>query len=145
MNSLITRQVGKPSVFPAAATFAAVLSSAVVVASLAAGCAALERRPPQEIVKARAQERWDALVKQDFEAAYRFHSPGSRTVTSLADFKASIKPGFWKSAEVNKVECAEERCDVHSTIEYEHGRQRMKTPLRETWIKEGSQWWYVQK
>ncbi len=144
MNSLIGRQVKKPSVFPAAALFAAAVTSATIVASLA-GCAALDRRPPQEVVKTMAQERWDALVRQDIEAAYRFHSPGSRSVTSLADYKGSVKPGFWKSAKVEKVECAEERCQVHATIEYQHRGMRLKTPLKETWIKEGSQWWYLHK
>ena len=48
---------------------------AVAVAVLG-GCAALDARPPEEVLKERAQQRWDAMVKSDFKAAYQFLSPG---------------------------------------------------------------------
>ena len=111
-----------------------------------AGCAVLDRRPPQDVVKERAQARWDALVKSDIAVAYAYLSPGSKSVMTQELYKNSIKLGFWKSAAVERVECAaNDSCDVLTTIEYEVQGRRLKTPLKETWIREGSNWWYVQK
>jgi hypothetical protein len=61
-------------------------------------------------------------------------------------FETSIRKGFWKSAKVEKVECAtSDSCFAHVAIEYEYQGRRIKTPLGETWIRDESNWWYVQK
>ena len=113
---------------------------------LVAGCAAISTEPPQEVVKERAQARWDALVKGDFKAAYAYLSPGSRAVESEANYVASLGRGFWKSARVGKVECRNDvACDVDVTIEYQFQGHTTRTPLRESWVREGSQWWYLKK
>jgi hypothetical protein len=109
-------------------------------------CAAVGPGSPEAAVKARAQARWDALVKGDFNAAYGYMSPGSRSIITAPDHAASLRSGFWKSAVVEKVECGSaQSCDVTATIEYEHMGRRVKTPLRESWIREGSEWWYLRK
>ncbi len=114
--------------------------------SVLGGCAALDARPPEEVLKARSQQRWDALVKSDFKAAYQYLSPGSRAVLTPEAYTSSLRAGFWKGAEVEKVLCeGSDACDVHVKIEYEFRGTRIKTPLKETWIKDGSNWWYVQK
>jgi len=112
-----------------------------------AGCASVETGPPrEEVVKNRAQTRWNALVLGDFKAAYEFYGPGTRATVSLAEFTAGLKQGFWKSVTVDKVECpAADRCEVSTTIEYEHRGMRIKSPSRETWIREGSDWWLVRR
>jgi hypothetical protein len=111
-----------------------------------AGCATIGAQSPEAAVKERSQARWDALVKGDFDAAYGYMSPGSRAVQSQASYVGSLRKGFWKSAKVDKVVCASEQaCDVELTIEYEIQGRQMKTPLRETWVREGSDWWYVKK
>jgi hypothetical protein len=116
------------------------------VAIAVAGCATITGRPPEAVVKERSQARWDALVNGNFEAAYGYLSPGSRAVQSQADYVTSLGKGFWKSAKVDKVMCqSEQACDVELTIEYEFRGHRTKTPLRETWVREGSEWWYVKK
>ena len=117
----------------------------VVLAIVLSGCASIAPRP-EAVVKERAQARWDALVKSDFNAAYGYLSPGSRSVTTATDYAAGLRRGFWKSAAIDKVECGtEQSCDVSATIEYEFNGIRTKTPLRETWIRDGSEWWYLQK
>jgi hypothetical protein len=119
--------------------------AAIAVIAIA-GCAALDRGPPEEVVVKRAQERWDALVKGDFKAAYAYLSPGSRAVMDQASYESSIRRGFWKAAKVEKAVCeTRQKCDAHVTIEYEFRGARTKTPLSETWIQEGSNWWLVQK
>jgi len=120
--------------------------STVAMVVLLAGCAALDPRPPEEVLKERVQQRWDALVKSDFRAAYQYLSPGSRAVMTPEGYASSLRAGFWKAAAVDRVICEKpDVCDAHVIIEYEFRGSRIKTPLKETWIKEGSSWWFVQK
>jgi hypothetical protein len=110
------------------------------------GCAAMKPATPEEVVRQRAQARWDALVKWDIKTAYGFLSPGSRATTTPEAYAASLREGFWKSATVTKVECASaDSCDADAIIEYDFQGRRTKTPLRETWIREGSEWWYLRR
>lgn len=142
MNSLSTQQVVAAGFWSCSGRFASALVLAVVVA----GCAAVKPRTAEELVKERAQARWDALVKGDVKSAYTFLSPGSRAVLSYDSYAAAIRTGFWKSAKVDRVECeTQQACQAHATIEYEFQGQRIKTPLRESWIREGTDWWYVQR
>lgn len=122
--------------------------AAVIAASLAvaSGCALLDNRPPEEIVKARAQERWDALLSGNVEAAYGFLSPGSRAVMSLDAYRSGVRQGFWKAAKIEKVQCGgADSCEAQAAIEYQVRGSRVKTPLAETWIRQQGNWWYVLK
>jgi hypothetical protein len=117
----------------------------MATAILIAGCATTPERPADEVVKTRAQARWDALVKEDYETAYGFLGPGSRAVNSLDTYKASINRGFYKAGVVDKVTCEAESCEVQVRVEYVYRGSRIKTPLSETWIKQQGNWWYVLK
>ena len=142
MNSLSTHRDVKAGIFPGVARFI----WALALGAALAGCAAMQPRAPEEAVKARAQARWDALLKGDVKAAYAFLSPGSRAVNTQEAYGGSLRSGFWKSAVVEKAACdAPDACEAQVTIEYEFQGKRTKTPLRETWIREGTDWWYVQK
>ena len=135
MNSLSTQLSVK----------AGVKFTVVLIGVLLAGCATLARSP-EEIVKERSQARWNALVQRDTSTAYSYFSPGSRAVTSYEDYVVSINRGFWKSAQVEKVTCpSPDSCEVRLTIGYEFQGRGIKTPLTESWIREGSDWWYVKK
>ena len=142
MTSLSTQRDVKSRFFSG---FEALFRASILVV-LMAGCAVMAPRTPEEAVKQRSQARWEALLKGDTKTAYGYLSPGSRAVLKETDYDASIRKDFWKSARVEKVDCERgERCEVQLTIEYEFQRKRTKTPLRETWIREGSDWWFVQK
>lgn len=142
MTSLSTHWSGKAAVN---GIWKAVAAGTVLAVSVA-GCAVIAPKPPEQAVKERAQARWDALVRGDTKAAYQYMSPGSRSIITPEAFDASIRKGFWKSAVVDKVECGSpQSCDALATIEYEFQGMRTKTPLRETWIREGSEWWYLRK
>jgi hypothetical protein len=118
---------------------------AMVAVSLLAGCATAPERPAEEIVKARAQARWDAVVKGDYETAYGYLGPGSKAVNSLDTYKAGVNKGFYKSGQVDRVTCEAESCEVQVQVEYEFKGSRFKTPLGETWIQQQGNWWYVLK
>jgi len=121
--------------------------AAVVFPALLAACATpAPPRAPEAVVKDRSQARWNALVQGDLKTAYEFFSPGSRATMSLADFASGIKVGFWKAVTVDKVECnSSDRCDVSTTIEYEFRGSRIKTPSRETWVRDGADWWFLRR
>lgn len=145
MNRLSTQQgsqaVRRVGLMKITSSFAAALSLSVLV-----GCGALDLRDDDVIVKERAQARWDALLKGDIRAAYGYLSPASRAAMTSEAYASSIRAGFWKTAKVNSVTCnTKDNCEVHATIEYEFQGRRTKTPLMETWIREGSQWWYLQR
>ncbi len=123
-------------------------AKAAVVAVLCIGLAACATigASPEAAVRERATARWNALLKGDFQEAYAYLSAGSKAVLAEKDYVARLRKGFWKSARVEKVECATPTsCDVALTIEYEYQGRLAKTPLRETWIRDSSEWWYVQK
>ena len=142
MNSLSTQQDENTVVSSGK------LTVPVTILMLAlAGCAtAVKQGSAEEVVKERSQTRWTALVKSDLKTAYSFFSPGSRAVLSYEDYVTSIRRGFWKSAVVEKVTCSSaDVCEALVTVEYEFQRMVTKSPVRESWIREGSDWWYVQK
>ena len=60
---------------------------------------------PQKIVADLAAARWEALIKGDFAKAYSYLSPGTREVMSLDLYKAKIRGGTWKKANVDSVSC----------------------------------------
>jgi hypothetical protein len=135
---------------PVAGWFFRVLAAGLV-AGLAgcatpAGPAAVAEKGREAIVQERSQGRWDALLNNRLAEAYKFYSPASRVVMSYEDFVRSIRVGFWKRAEVERVECqAEETCEAVVTIEYQYRGSTVRTPIRETWIRMDGSWWYVQK
>lgn len=116
--------------------------------SVAVGCATTQQQggTAEDLVKARAQQRWDALLKGDTKAAYGYLSPGSRAVTSVEAYESSIRAGFWKSAVVEGASCSTpDSCEARAQIEYEYRGSRVKTPLSETWIRQEGNWWLVLK
>lgn len=98
----------------------------------------------QAAVAQRAQARWDAMVRDDMEAAYAYLSPGSRAVTSLDKFKGNTRRGAFRAARVEKVACEGDACVVSLQVTYDHPKMKgITTPLAESWIIDAGQAWYV--
>lgn len=139
MTSLSTQRDVKAGVFSGPGMVPVILLTLTLSA-----CAGLGPRSAEEAVKQRSQSRWNALVKGDVSEAYSYLTSGSRAVVTLPDFEASIRKGFWKSALVQGVTCSSpEACEATVVIEYDFKGRRTKGPLRETWIREGSDWRYL--
>jgi hypothetical protein len=114
--------------------------------ALAQGCAVLNPKPDAEVVKDRAQARWNSVIRGDLAEAYGFLSPASRASVTFDQYSERTRRGFWKSATLDKVDCASPTvCEVHAKVEYAARGARLATPWKESWIKEGSTWWYVQR
>jgi hypothetical protein len=99
---------------------------------------------PQKMVADLATARWEALIKGDIAKAYSYLSPGTRDVTSLDTYKAKIRGGRWKKANVDSVSCERDQCKVLMAIEYSYRNiQSLDTRLDESWLRQDGKWWYV--
>ena len=106
----------------------------------------MDTRPPEDVVKERAQARWDAMVKSDFKTAYGYLSPGSRSTVTADGWAATLRSGYWKSAVVEKAVCdGPERCEAHVSVEANTRGGTFRIPFREPWIKVSGVWWFLYK
>lgn len=98
----------------------------------------------QKVVAQRAEARWQSLIKGDLDAAYGYLSEGSKATTPMDVYKAKMRPGLWRQAKVEKVECEAEVCKVELQITFDHKLMKgIQTPLNESWIIEKGSAWYV--
>jgi hypothetical protein len=130
-------------------------TEAVALMRLGAACAAMlailggcalgpGAKSSKDVVAERAQEHWDLLVKNDFAGAYRYLSPGSKQVVTEQAYGSGFRRNFWTGAKVNEVQCpTEDSCEVDVTVEYRNRGLGMKSPVREKWVREKSEWWFV--
>lgn len=116
------------------------------------GCSQVAHRPDEskeQTVATAAKARWDLLIEGKISEAYEFLSPAAKTQMSLEKYRASIKPGAWRRAQVNSVTCdSEELCSVSLDVTYVFKPkgvrvQEYSSLLTETWRKDEGRWWYV--
>ena len=119
---------------------------------LLSGCATTSTVTREDIVKERAQARWDALLARDYASAYEYYSPGYRSTASVVDFEISVRMRRigYTSAEYQEQSCDENTCTVAFNVGY-----RVGTPVpgvgvwdgyqtvNDQWIKTGGEWWYL--
>lgn len=116
----------------------------VLVLGFLSGCASLSNKSDEDIVKERAQARYDALIKGNIKAAREFTAPTYRQRVSVEGYQSVMGGvGNWKKAEVSSVKCEEERCEVTGLITYTIPRMKMENtiPLDDVWIKTDGKWW----
>jgi hypothetical protein len=100
----------------------------------------------RDIVSARVQARWDALIRGDLDAAYAFLSPGSKQAISLERFKSITRKGGFRSITIDRIECTPGKCDVRLTLVYDRPPlMGLHTIVDESWIFENGQAWYVDR
>ena len=116
------------------------------------GCAAPGGKASREMspearramVADRVNARWAALIKGDLDAAYKFLSPASREVVSLAEFKARPRGSGFREVKVDGMECEPDVCKVRLLLTYDHRLMKgITTPLSESWVIDQGQFWYV--
>lgn len=122
---------------------------AVLAAGLLAGCASVAPATPEEQVRARAIERWQALVAYQMDKAYAFTTPAYRAVASPARDRARYgNAAQWVGAEVVRVTCEPEKCVARVRIDAKPsaipgiGRKTtLSTHADEIWLLVDGQWW----
>jgi len=117
---------------------------ALSVATAVAGCATTGAGSAEDVVSQRAQQRWDLLVKGDYTGAYQFISPAGRTLVTSDAYVGGLRRNFWTGAKVGEVKCATaEACETEVWIEYQVQGRKMRTPVREKWIRDRGNWWFL--
>ncbi|WP_239288552.1 hypothetical protein [Candidatus Nitrotoga sp. 1052] len=113
-------------------------------AGLGGGSTSSAQVDPQKMVADLAAARWEALIKGDFAKAYSYLSPGTRDVMSLDLYKAKIRGGIWKKANVDSVSCEQDQCKVLMAIEYSYRDiKSLETRLDENWLRQDGKWWFA--
>ena len=95
------------------------------------------------LVMARAQQRWDALLKRDMDVAYQLISPAGRSLMSLEDYRPRVNTGFWRGAKVTQAVCSAEICEVTVLVDMVVEGVKFANPIKETWILDAGKWWFV--
>ncbi|QXL83550.1 hypothetical protein [Comamonas sp. NLF-1-9] len=130
------------------------LAHTLVIAGALAlgGCASAPPAQPQDIVRARAQERVDLLLARNFDQAYDYLAPSYRALNDRKAYRNRFGTGAaWVEPKVTQVKCDEvDRCVA--TVELGvlvvapgFGGKPIQSEMFETWIKEDGQWWFYQR
>ena len=128
-------------------------AAALLAALLLSACASLPGAgggTPEEQVAQRSEQRWAALIKRDFAAAYAYNQPAYRDAVSLETYQKGFGGAAqWKSSKVNKVTCAAERCTVNTRLTvtnliptFAKAIPEITSDIDEVWIRDQGQWWY---
>lgn len=126
---------------------------ATALAALAltlAGCAAFQPKTPEQIVQERAEARWAALIKGNFERAWTYADTATRERTPQEKYKSLFgSAGAWKSASVYRVNCQAESCIVRMRLTtmnmvptFAQAAPQLTTAFDEEWTREQGQWYY---
>lgn len=119
---------------------------------LVGACATASKQPPGEVVKARAQARWDALLQDRVDEAYAYFTPGYRSGLSLSNYyrRLAAQRFEYTGATVTGSECSEKSCKVKILVDFAlsgvlPGVQRMdsRAPVEETWIFTDGDWYLL--
>ena len=126
-------------------------ASAVLTAVMLASCASWQPSP-QDQVRQRATQHWQALLAGQYDRAYEFNTPAFRKLRSLDFYRTnrSAVPVKWISAEVLRVECETQRCVTRIKLTSRpnmpgFNKMTLETGIDEIWILEGGQWWLFEK
>ena len=96
-------------------------------------------------VTARAEARWQTLIKGDLDAAYTYLSPGSRQLISLENYKRKHRVGFYRAVKIRTATCQAEVCTVQLSLTYDtKDIKGIVTPITEKWLIEQGQVWFVE-
>lgn len=99
---------------------------------------------PEQAVKARAQERWDAMVAGQFDKAFEYLTPTTRSTLPIDVFRGRLGGAKWHGAKVTGVVCEPEVCEVTVTIDIDVlPNLPYKQPISEKWLLVDGKWWFV--
>jgi len=99
----------------------------------------------REAVTRRAEARWALIIAGDPGKAYdEYMSKGSRSLIPRVEFVTRMGRLGYRSAKVERAECAVESCQVDIGISYDHPMKKdVRNVLPEKWVIEDDQVWFV--
>jgi hypothetical protein len=111
-------------------------------------------RTDEALLRQRIADRWQALIKGDFEAAYQFETPAYRAVYTSLQFKYQFGNQIaWRVANVKDVRYDDSnvaRVTVSVSYHYDEPEKKEYRPLNTTaqineiWLRKDGQWWHQQ-
>jgi len=119
---------------------------------LLSACATTSTASSEDIVKERAQARWDALLNGDFATAYSYLSPGYRSTITVVDYEIGIRMRKvqYRTAEFQDHSCENNVCTVRFKVAYLVARPvpgmaewENNSTVPEQWIKSNNEWWFL--
>ena len=122
------------------------VAASIFLLLFAVGCANISGPPetPEQAVKARAQERWNALVAGQLDKAYEYITPSGRSTLPKEIFRARLSGSTWRGAKVTGAVCETEVCDVTVTLDIDVlPNLPHQQPISEKWLLDGGKWWFV--
>ncbi len=99
-----------------------------------------------------SQARWDAIYAKDYNVAYEFMSPATKSAIDVDDYRFWLKkkPVVWEKTNILSEECSEQVCKVQIQLFYSIppiaqgvGRMKMDSQVTESWVKTDNHWWFV--
>jgi len=121
-----------------------------VSVALLGGCATTSSDTPEEAVSQRVQERWNLLLKKDYEKAYTYLTPAQRAIVTSQGYSGKFGQGAeWVSANLQSVTCDnQERCNAIVQIKTNVMAKGFSGPITtratEVWVKDEGNWWFHQ-
>ena len=126
---------------------------AMLALGVLAGCATTTAVKPKEgeTAQERAVQRWNYLIAHQAEKAYDYLTPGFRATKTRDDYAREMngRGMHWQGVTFNSAECEADTCKVRLIINIEidmtgaTGHVKSISPVVETWIKEGGNWYYL--
>lgn len=134
-------------------------SFSLVAFSALGGCAAMQpedseawRESQRPVLKERAEARWQALMKGDFDKAYTFTTPDYRAVVTAPQYRGKYgRVADWRVARVVNVSydvptVAAVSVEVTYRVMLPGTPGEMfetQKPISEKWIYKDREWWYI--
>ena len=117
---------------------------------LQTGCALVSMRGDDvDILKERAQARWEALIKKDWDVAYQYELPAYRQTHDVSQFRAKFgSKVHWQHIEAKSAAIAQENktADVKLNLAYQllladGVPMENDIEINERWVKQEGEWW----
>lgn len=131
---------------------AALLVVACLVLAACSASSPLRDSSSQEVLKQRAEQRWQYLADRDAAKAWDYLTPGYRQTVSRDTYAARMnnRPIRWTSGTVTGIECEDaRRCTVQVTIGFTTrvagvtGEIASMSRTKEDWLYLNNQWYHL--
>lgn len=107
-----------------------------------------------EDLETSVNNRWEKLIAADYEEAFEYFSPAYQEIETLTAFSLRTETAKlkvqWLNGVLKSKECQDEVCEVKVELEYQYffprrsmGEIKLKTEIKENWIKLNDRWYFV--
>jgi len=127
------------------------IAGLILAMVLLSGCATAPASR-DDLVRERAEQRWEYIFAREYSKAYEYYSPGYRSKFSAVDLEIALRVQKvrWTSASYLDHSCKEKTCIVRFKLGY-----RVAAPVpgidtfsgwsivEEQWVYTSGKWWFV--